>query len=376
MRVASRALLATATAGVLAIPAVAAAGPASASAHRTATPAAAGYSVPGSLAGVAASSVRNAWAVGYAGKVTSARVLMLHWNGGKWNRFTSPKVLSQPGELSAITVVSANDAWAVGSSGSFLHPHPLILHWDGKTWSAMASPKPVAGGSLSAITANAKGGWAVGSLTTGPSVPQTMPLILKLTGSKWSRSNPSFGAHSGVILNGVAATSTTTFATGLFTGMITGELAQLHGQSWSFVRSFPEQGTFHWLNAIAAGPHGTAFAVGFKTSAGLGVVSIEWTGHAWVKAQAPNSANLNTVAFAPGGTAWSAGYRDSNGHLHPLILRWKGHAWSLVNSPAGSAQLEGLGFSGASDGWAVGDSNPDSGQPKTLIEHWNGHSWH
>jgi hypothetical protein len=351
--------------------------PALASATRTeASPAATGYSAPGSLAGVAAASARNAWAVGYAGKVTSEKVLLLHWNGSKWNRLTSPNVLTSAGELSAITVVSASDAWAVGSSGSFLHPRSLILHWNGKAWSAVNSPKPVANGSLAAVTATAKGGWAVGSLNTGPSVPQTMPLIFKLTGSKWSRFDPKFGAHSGVVLNGVATTSTTTFATGLFTGMITGVLARQSGSSWSFVGRFPEQGTFHWLNGIAAGPHGIAFAVGFKTSAGLGVVSIEWTGHAWVKAPAPNSANLNAVAFAPGGTAWSAGYRDSNGNLHPLILRWKGHAWASVSSPSGVAQLNGLGFSTAKDGWAVGDSSPDSGQSRTLIEHWNGHSWH
>ncbi|SRR5712691_2450263 len=119
-----------------------------------------------------------------------------------------------------------------------------------------------------------------------------MLLIFKLTGAKWSRSDPKFGAHSGVILNGVATTPTTTFATGLFTGMITGVLARLSGKSWSFVGPFPEQGTFHWLNGIVAGPHGIAFAVGFK------------------------------------------------------------------------------------NGWAVGNSNPDSGQSKTLIEHWNGHTWH
>jgi len=377
LRIVSRAVLAVAAAGISVIPAVVAAGPASAAAGRPAAiPAATGYSAAGSLAGVAAASTRSAWAVGYAGKAVSSKVLMLHWNGSRWNRLTSPKVLTSAGALSAITVVSANDAWAVGSTGSFLHPHTLILHWNGKTWSAVNSPKPVAGGSLSAVTANASGGWAVGSLTTGPTVPQTMPLIFKLTGSKWSRSDPEFGAHSGVLLNGVAATATSTFATGLFTGMITGVLARLTGASWNFVSRFPEQGTFNWLNGIAAGPHGIAFAVGYKTgTAKLGVVSIEWTGHAWVKAPAPNSANLSAVAFAPGGTAWSAGYRDNGGNLHPTILRWKRNAFVGVSSPAKLAQLNGLGFATAGYGWAVGNTDPASGQVKTLIEHWNGHSW-
>jgi hypothetical protein len=370
LRVAWRGVLAAVTAGISVIPAAAAAGPASAAPALAAT----GYSAPGSLAGVAAASTRNAWAVGSAGSPTSAKVLMLHWNGSRWSRVTSQRVLTGPGALSAISVVSAKDAWAVGNSGSFAHPRSLILHWNGKAWSEVTSPKPVANGNLSAVTATARGGWAVGSIS-GSSVVQTQPLIFKLTGAKWSRSDPKFGAHSGVILNGVATTSAATFATGLFTGMITGELARWSGKSWSFVRSFPEEGTFHWLNAISAGPHGIAFAVGFKTSAGNGVVSIRWTGHAWVKAPAPASANLNAVAFAPGGAAWTAGYRDTGGKLHPVILRWNGSAWSSVGSSSKSAQLTGLGFATAKYGWAVGETNPDSGQSKTLIEHWNGRSW-
>ena len=67
-------------------------------------------------------------------------------------------------------------------------------------------------------------------------------------------------------------------------------------------------------------------------------------------ASAPNSANLNAVAFTPGGTgvAWAAGYRDSGSSLHPMILRWQGHAWSIASSPASLAQLNGLGFASAS----------------------------
>ena len=127
----------------------------------------------------------------------------------------------------------------------------------------MTSPAPVANGSLSAVTANARGGWAVGSHTTGPTVPQTSPVIFRLTGTKWTRVDPRFGTDSGVVLDGVATTSAgTTFASGLYTGMITGVLARWSGTSWSWVKSFPEQGTYHWLNAIAAGPHGTAFAIG------------------------------------------------------------------------------------------------------------------
>jgi hypothetical protein len=352
--------------------------PASAVGHpaTAALPAATTYSTTGSLAGVAAVSDSNAWAVGYAGVVTSSKVLMLHWNGSAWSRATSPSVLTGAGELSAITVVSATDAWAVGSTGSTAHPQTLILHWNGTAWSAVTSPVPVSGGSLSAVTANADSGWAVGSVSTGPSVPDTSPLIFKLTGTTWSREDPTFGSGTGNVLDGVATTSATnTFATGLYTGMITGVLARWTGSSWSWVSPFPDQATFHWLNGIAAGPNGTAFAVGINTSGSGGPVSIEWTGHAWVQASMPSAARPYAVAFAPGGVAWAAGSYGTGSDTPTLVLRWNGHAWSRVTSPATVAQLNGLGFAAADYGWAVGVTYPSSGSPKTVIVHWNGHSW-
>jgi hypothetical protein len=334
------------------------------------------YSTAGGLYGVAAASARQAWAVGYAGDGYPMKVLMLHWNGAKWSRVTSPSVLTGNGDLSAITVVSAKDAWAVGATGGSLHSHTLIMHWNGSAWSQVTSPAPVANGSLSGVTANAKGGWAVGSHSTGPSVPQTSPVIFRLTGTKWSRVDPQFGAGSGVTLDGVATTSASkTFASGLYTGMITGVLAQWSGSSWTWVKSFPEEGTYHWLNAIAAGPQGTAFAVGINTNAGGGVISIKWTGKAWVKAPAPATASLYAVSFAPGGTAWAAGSSPSGSTIRSLGMRWNGSSWSPVSSPAKDARLDGLGFATAKYGWAVGDSGAYTSKPKTLILHWDGHSW-
>jgi len=245
-----RAILTIAAAGIPVSLAGVAAGPVSAAVHpakaahpaRTVHPAATAYSAAGGLSGVAAASRSDAWAVGYTGTSTR-KVLMLRWNGRAWWRVTSPRVLTGPGDLSAITVVSAKYAWAVGSTGSDLHPRTLIVHWNGRTWSAVSSPA-VANGSLSAVTATAKGGWAVGYHSTGPTVPQTSPVIFRLAGTKWSRVDPKFGTGTGVAMDGVATTSSgTTFATGLYTGMITGVLARWSGSAWQWVGKFPEQGT-------------------------------------------------------------------------------------------------------------------------------------
>jgi hypothetical protein len=60
----------------------------------------------------------------------------LWWNGSGWKRIPSPS----PGataSLSAVAATSARNAWAVGSTSAANHGNPetLILRWNGKAWS-------------------------------------------------------------------------------------------------------------------------------------------------------------------------------------------------------------------------------------------------
>ena len=159
--------------------------------------------------------------------------------------------------------------------------------------------------------------------------------------------------------------------------MITGGLAKWSGSGWSWTRSFPVQGMFHALNAVAAGPGGIAFAVGANGNLPqTPALSMKWTGHAWLKAavSAPSGSLLDAVTFAPGGTAWAAGSSGPDGG-NPMIVRWNGREWTRVTAPASTAQLSGIGFSTASFGWAVGSASSKSGGTRTLILHWNGTTW-
>ena len=341
----------------------------------TAYNAATTYTTAGALNGVAASTASNAWAVGYTGANggSTGYILMLHWNGSAWTRLSTPHVLTGQGELTAITVVNAKDAWAVGSTGDYAHQHTLILHWNGTAWSALTSPV-VANASLSAVWASTKQVWAAGYYTTGPAVIQTFPLSLDESGTRWTRYN-STGA-SGLTFDGVTTTTKgVALATGLFTGQITGFVARWNGHAWAWTSSFPEFGTYHWLNGIAAGADGTAFAAGINTSGSGGATSIEWNGRAWVKAPMPSWAGPYAIAFAPGGAGFSVGTVYSGGAYHELIMRWNGHQWGKVPSPSTAAQLNGLGFATAKSGWAVGQQNTAAGTTTTVIVHWNGSTW-
>jgi hypothetical protein len=160
--------------------------------------------------------------------------------------------------------------------------------------------------------------------------------------------------------------------------MITGILARGNGSTWTWVRSYPVQGNYQPLEGIAAGPGGTAFAVGTDNNLPGPPISMRWTGTAWQKVtvSVPVGSQLNAVAFAPGGSAWAAGATVAGGRADTLIVRWSGQSWTRVASPTPGpdAILSGLGFATSGYGWAVGDTTSTSGTT-TVILHWNGQMW-
>jgi hypothetical protein len=105
------------------------------------SPAPASFSV---LLAVAASSSRNAWAVGVdcrGGCQTNAyRVLIEHWNGVRWSRLYGPR-LGRSYLLFGVSTRSRDQAWAVGYScprSCLAAPQSrtLAVRWNGRHWRA------------------------------------------------------------------------------------------------------------------------------------------------------------------------------------------------------------------------------------------------
>ena len=130
--------------------------------------------VYGFLNGVAATSARNAWAVG---DINFSQSLILHWNGTAWKRVPSP---SPPGaQLHGVAATSATNAWAVGQTDTAT----LILHWNGTAWTRVPSPSPASDTSyLWGVAATARTAWTVGAAYRS-GVPRT--LILHWNSAAW-----------------------------------------------------------------------------------------------------------------------------------------------------------------------------------------------
>jgi hypothetical protein len=99
------------------------------------------------LAGVTATSTRNAWAVGQTNTGTVDHSLILHWNGRRWAVASSPNPTGDT-NLIAVSAASRADAWAVGytnptrCSNGGPPCETAVFHWNGTAWSVSASVNP------------------------------------------------------------------------------------------------------------------------------------------------------------------------------------------------------------------------------------------
>jgi hypothetical protein len=330
--------------------------------------------VSGSLGGVAATSARDAWAVGFTGSKT----LILRWNGVRWTRVPSPS----PGataSLAGVAVTSARSAWAVGTSSNndFTSSKTVILRWNGARWTRVPSPSPGAIASLSGVAATSAGSaWAVGT-TSSSGFTSRQTVILRWNGARWTRvRSPSPGAVAS--LAGVAATSARdAWAVGS-TGAGTTLILRWNGAAWNKVMS-PSPGIDGGRAGIAAGSVRSAWAVGSRMSrAVFASVTLRWTGSAWKAVRSPvrgGNSSLSGVAASSARTAWAVGYTgypDVGDPIKTLILRWNGTAWKREPSPSPGFQslLYGVAVTSARNAWAVGTYDG-----KILILRWNGAAW-
>ena len=371
---------ATRTVRILAVPMllaglVAAVAPATAAAR---TRSAVSFSISGRLLGVAATSATNAWAVGGYGSVSSAKTLIVRWNGTAWTRVPSPTPAGG-GELSGVAATSASSAWAVGCTSCFTSsPKTLILQWRGTAWRQVRSPSPA--GSLSGVAAtSASSAWAVGCTSCFTSSPKTV--IMRWNGKTWTRVPSPAPADSS--LSGVAAVSAgNAWAVGCtscsridsFKGLILG----WNGKAWRRVPGpLPAYGKYgNALAGVAATSAGNAWAVGCTDGCPVGgTPQIErWHGTSWKQVAAPTTPyalyNLAAVAASSATSAWAVGGGGPVTSEAAATAHWNGHRWTLSHARSG-AGLTGVAAISAKNAWAVGGTA--SGH--TLILHWNGTTW-
>jgi hypothetical protein len=303
-----------------------------------------GSSHDNALFGVAAASARNAWAVGYYFNRTAGQkqTLIEHWNGRTWAQVPSPNPggSSLGNVLRGVAATSARNAWAVGYyftvRGSAAALHTLVEHWNGSTWARVPSPSP--GGTVTQALLNgvaatsARNAWAVGNYYNNTAeVDQT--LIEHWNGRTWARVPSPNPAHFfGDALLGVAATSArNAWAVGSGNDYTDDTFRRLiqhwDGTAW---KDNPAR-SIGLLTGVAATSARNAWTAG---------TTLRWDGTAWrpVPSPAGPAASLNGVAATSPVNAWAVG---STGACRTLILHWDGTAWTQVPSPSPAGSPSG-----------------------------------
>ena len=123
------------------------------------------------LYGVAAISVKSAWAVGmYSIQSTGQEnTLIEHWNGLKWTIVSSPNPGKNNVLVNVARIPGTNHLWAVGYTVDTTTniTSTLIEYWNGMSWKAIPSPNPGLQNGLYGLDAvSASDAWAVGFNTT------------------------------------------------------------------------------------------------------------------------------------------------------------------------------------------------------------------
>jgi len=280
------------------------------------------------LNAVAGLSPSDAWAVGMSRtRGGSARTLILHWNGRRWEVISSPNAGAGDNALVAVAAASERDIWAVGYHDSGSVYRSLVEHWDGDRWTVVSLPLLGGGGDgLNAVDAAAPGVvWAVGgsARTRGPS----QPLVLRLSGQRWS-SVPAPASLRSATLNGVTA--------------------------WG--------GSGAWIvGAIRSGGGDRAFG-------------LQADGHNWstipIDLTTALSVDLNAIWAAAPDRVWAVGSSFDGRWYRPLVEHGVRDKWSRMPVPVihgYDARLFAVTGSSDSMPWAVGSAAQSGGPQHILI---------
>ena len=280
---------------------------------------------------------------------------------------------SADGTLRALACTSATNCFAVGQTHGV---QTLIERWNGTNWVVLPSPDPTGSGG---VNNNDLSGVACTSATNcfavGSKAAATGILIERWSGAAWSVA----GASSTGVLSGVSCVGASScHAVGTRGGKAFA--MRWNGAFWGTVVSpNPPGATGSRLTSVSCAAVTTCMAVGsYSTATAMGTLIERWNGTSWTIVASPNpagatSAGLTGIACPSTANCFAVGGATVSGQPRTLIERWNGTAWSVVPSPnptVGTPILSSVTCFGVSSCYAVG-----SKKTYTLVEQWNGIAW-
>lgn len=251
----------------------------------------------------------------------------------------------QSDSFGSVVAFSVDNVIALGQSSGTSRPgnQTVLMRWNGKAWADLPDP-----------FGNTQSGYhSVASLAPGPNGHVWVAGVYgQAEGSSW-----------------------------------TPAVAEWDGSHWVETDVNPEgKGSNYNLTAISVRSRDDAWIVGtYNPRDGQTMdqpLALHWDGNAWRDSHAPpvgEMAQLNAVVDLGPDNAWVVGnyYPNAVGETpgEPLIMRWNGREWSVVQGPTvGSGVLQAIGGTAPDDVWAVGFQWSREAEA-ALVEHWDGKAW-
>jgi hypothetical protein len=276
---------------------------------------------------VSASRTNDVWA--------SADCGLLHWNGRSW---TSVPVEAVPGaqqsSADAVKAVGPENAWLTGGtydSGTGVM-RGIVQRWDGRRWRNV--PLPDLGDNFTLDAIDAQGphdAWAVGTDYAGGDARREQLLLLHWNGSGWKRlPEPPTGEWTNRVTSVRMVAANDVWVSGWGKRAPDGGeirrplLLHWDGREWSAVKTPDGRGE---LNDVAVSG-GQALAVGdtfapWESDYTMYALRRTRTGWRTETVPAAGKGSLTGLAPVPGGGLWGVGSTGDEGHLRPLIARWR-----------------------------------------------------
>jgi hypothetical protein len=306
-----------------------------------------------------------------------------------WVVKPSPSPVNSAATLSAVAATSGKDVWAVGNSDNGGAITTLIEHWDGTHWKIIPSPNPASGfhttNALSAVVAlSPKNAWAFGFFEKSTTNFRT--LVEHWNGITWSVvPSPNSGGGENTLAGAAAQSSTNIWAVGYHNdpGHRRTLTERWNGAHWSVVPSPSVGSGDNLLFGVAARARGPVWAVGSDSVSFGRTLAVRWNGTAWTVGKTANPGDgdrfLLGVAVPGARYALAVGSYLKGNQTRALAQRWTGSGWSIVPAASPAADFNSLGAvasAGTRNAWAVGSKRATPGSAfRTLTEHWNGTSW-
>ncbi|MHB8289168.1 MAG: hypothetical protein ACYDEY_08030, partial [Acidimicrobiales bacterium] len=366
-----------------------------------------GTSVPTFAGGISCATLRFCVANGIYYNGTTYQTLILTWNGSAWSLDTASSL--SPGTsvttyAGGISCATSHFCVATGTyykQGTGTADQNLLLTWNGSTWSldtasslssSTSQPNILRGVSCaSAISCVATGFYNNGTTLQG--------LVLIWNGSTWSlddaASLSATGSNPSMPREVSCASSSFCVVGGHYSNGTLNQnlILTWNGKTWSLDSASalsvvaPQD---NQLTGVSCTSSSFCVATGYYSNGTVDQnLLLTWNGSTWTLDSASSlstsatqhnqltGVSCTSPAFCVAGGYYNNGTVDQN-----LLLTWNGSTWSLDSASSLSTsatqpnQLAGISCASSTSCVAVGTFMNASKVDQTLVEAFNGFTWH